>query len=146
MKLCDLIAEFINARIEEQGSAELCRAELAARFACVPSSVNYVISSRFTPELGYTVESRRGGGGYIRITRCAETGSCYLMHVVNAVGENIDAASCRAMLANMSARGVLDSREAALLSAATEALPAGLQGDRSRAAVFKNMLLSLASV
>ena len=51
------------------GTLELKRNDLAEKLGCVPSQINYVISSRFTPEMGYIVESRRGGGGYIRIIR-----------------------------------------------------------------------------
>ena len=75
MKLSDVIAEFINQMLEENGIAELRRAEIAERFSCVPSQINYVLSSRFTPELGYVVQSQRGGGGYIRITRCGGSGA-----------------------------------------------------------------------
>ncbi|MDR2665806.1 MAG: CtsR family transcriptional regulator, partial [Oscillospiraceae bacterium] len=68
--MSDAIAGFINDMLTgADGSAELQRAELANRFNCVPSQINYVISTRFSPERGYIVESRRGGGGYIRIRR-----------------------------------------------------------------------------
>ena len=70
MGISDIIANFILEEISEaEGTAELQRAELAQRFNCVPSQINYVISTRFSPEHGYIVESRRGGNGYIRITR-----------------------------------------------------------------------------
>ena len=69
MATSDLIARFIlDALDEANGIAELQRATLAEQFSCVPSQINYVISTRFSPERGYIVESRRGGGGYIRIT------------------------------------------------------------------------------
>ncbi|NLM61617.1 MAG: CtsR family transcriptional regulator, partial [Clostridiales bacterium] len=65
MGLSDLIAEFIhNALNASDGVLELQRSELAEYFGCVPSQINYVISTRFSPEHGYIVESRRGGGGY----------------------------------------------------------------------------------
>jgi transcriptional regulator CtsR len=68
MGISDIIANFILEEISEaEGTAELQRAELAQRFNCVPSQINYVISTRFSPEHGYIVESRRGGNGYIRI-------------------------------------------------------------------------------
>ena len=64
-----MIARFIQAELEEaNGVLELQRSDLAQRFGCVPSQINYVMSTRFSPEHGYIVESRRGGGGYIRIT------------------------------------------------------------------------------
>ena len=70
MGISDLIAAFIRESLEEtDGVLELQRSDLAERFNCVPSQINYVMSTRFSPEHGYIVESRRGGGGYIRIRR-----------------------------------------------------------------------------
>ncbi|MBQ6932674.1 MAG: CtsR family transcriptional regulator, partial [Clostridia bacterium] len=74
MNISNTIAKLIMDMLEaDGGSAEMQRNELAQLVGCVPSQINYVISSRFTPEQGYIVESRRGGGGYIRITRAAYT-------------------------------------------------------------------------
>ena len=74
MKVTDMIAAAILAALESQdGTAEIQRNELASRLGCVPSQISYVITSRFTPEQGYVVESRRGGGGYIRISRVRVT-------------------------------------------------------------------------
>lgn len=70
MRMSDMVAQRILELLKEQdGFAEIKRGELAEDLGCVPSQINYVLTSRFTPEHGYTVESRRGGGGYIRITR-----------------------------------------------------------------------------
>ena len=64
MRMSDLVAQYILNMLEAQdGSAEIRRNELAGSLGCVPSQINYVITSRFTPEQGYIVESRRGGGG-----------------------------------------------------------------------------------
>ena len=96
MRISDLVAEYIkNILDESNGTAEIQRNELANNIGCVPSQINYVISSRFTQENGYVVESRRGGGGYIRITRVhltTEKGGI-IMHVVNSVGETLDETS-----------------------------------------------------
>lgn len=82
MRISDAIAAYILHRIDEagDGSAELRRNELAEELGCVPSQINYVITSRFTPEQGYIVESRRGGGGYIRIHRVQYTPGCSPAH------------------------------------------------------------------
>ena len=70
MNLSELVALRILEMLDAAGGeAEIQRNELASSIGCVPSQINYVITSRFTPEQGYTVESRRGGGGYIRISR-----------------------------------------------------------------------------
>ena len=72
MGVSDRITAFITALLEEeQGNdwLELKRNELAQIFGCVPSQINYVISTRFNPQHGYEVESKRGGGGFIKIRR-----------------------------------------------------------------------------
>lgn len=97
MGTSDMIARFIQAELEEaNGVLELQRSDLAQRFGCVPSQINYVMSTRFSPEHGYIVESRRGGGGYIRITRVQVDRHTLLMHVINSVGDTLDLASARA--------------------------------------------------
>ena len=90
------------------GVLELQRSDLAQRFNCVPSQINYVMSTRFSPERGYIVESRRGGNGYIRITRVRVDRQTLLMHVINSVGETLDMASARAMIANLVESEALD--------------------------------------
>ena len=90
MKMSDVIENFIRELFENESSIELKRNELAGYFNCVPSQINYVISSRFTPEHGYIVESRRGGGGYIKITRVSFDKPSAIMHTVNHVGDDID--------------------------------------------------------
>lgn len=75
--LSDSIEDFIKALMEDeqdqQQAIELRRNELAEHFQCAPSQINYVLATRFTPDHGYVIESRRGGGGYIRIMRLAST-------------------------------------------------------------------------
>ncbi len=146
MGMSDLIAGFINEMLaEEDGVAELRRAELANRFNCVPSQINYVISTRFSPEHGYTVESRRGGGGYIRIQRVRSDPKQLIMHTINAVGNEIDFNTTAALASNAVNAGVLSPAAAQLILAATG--PAALravhpqQRDEVRAAIFKQMLL-----
>ena len=69
-RMSDIIEEFIKQLINEtDGVIEIQRNELPSYFKCVPSQINYVIDTRFTTERGYYVESRRGGGGHIRIKR-----------------------------------------------------------------------------
>jgi transcriptional regulator CtsR len=96
MRLSDLIAEQINRMLDESvdSTAEIQRNDFALRMGCVPSQINYVISSRFIPEQGYIVESRRGGGGYIRITRVQLDKSSAIMHIVNSIGEILSESPC----------------------------------------------------
>ena len=147
MATSDRIARFILDMLEEtDGMAELQRSVLADRFGCVPSQINYVISTRFSPEHGYVVESRRGGGGYIRITRVRSTPQELIMHTVNAVGDSLDAATARAFISNVLSAGVIDRQTARLLLAATgeSALRPVRPEDRDtvRASIFKHMLVT----
>ena len=66
MRISDIIEEFIKDLFEDTDNIEIQRNELAEHFNCVPSQINYVISTRFKPSQGYYVESKRGGGGYIK--------------------------------------------------------------------------------
>ena len=90
MGISDVIASFIQSALDEtDGVLELQRSDLAQRFNCVPSQINYVMSTRFSPEHGYIVESRRGGNGYIRITRVRTDRKTLLMHVINSIGDEL---------------------------------------------------------
>ena len=103
MGITDLIASFLQDSLEtaEDGVLEVQRSDLAQRFNCVPSQINYVMSTRFSPERGYIVESRRGGNGYIRITRVRVDRQTLMMHVINSLGDSVDLASARAILSNL---------------------------------------------
>lgn len=146
MRISDSVANYILELLNQAGGiAEIQRNELASFLGCVPSQINYVLTSRFTPEQGYLVESRRGGGGYIRITRLQLSTADMIMHIVNGVGESLDSATARAMLGNMVERGVLDRTSAELIGAAVSekslaAVPRELL-DAVRAMIYKNMLL-----
>ena len=146
MGISDLIADFINQSLKHSdGVLELRRSELADRFGCVPSQINYVISTRFSPEHGYIVESRRGGGGYIRITRVVVGKQTLIMHAINAVGGEIDPASAAAILTNLQGAGALSKKETRLIAAALseQALRGVAQENKAplRAAILKHMLL-----
>lgn len=148
MGISDVIAGFINEMLEsdENGCAEMQRSELAQRFGCVPSQINYVIHTRFSPEHGYTVESRRGGGGYIRIRRVCMNSRQLIMHTVNAVGEAIDQNTARAFLNNLLLGGAVDQKCAQLMMSALtdnalKCVPAACR-DEARACIFKQMLIN----
>ncbi len=146
--LADYIAQMIEEMLNrEGGTLELQRNELAGRLGCVPSQISYVISSRFTPERGYLIESRRGGGGCIRIVRKAMGRNEYLMHFFCAIGESIGEQEANAYLQNLLGNGSVTERECKLLfsalsGAALSELPPPLR-DRMRAGLFRRMILAL---
>ena len=148
MRISDSIADFISELLRREGEVELQRNLLADRFNCVPSQINYVISTRFTPEHGYVVESRRGGGGYIRITRLANPREVAMMHVVNSVGEGITDRGAAICLKNLSDAGLISPAEQQLISAAADdhalrAVPPELR-DRVRADILKRCIMRTA--
>ncbi len=120
MGISDLIASFLQDSLEmtEDGVLEVQRSDLAQRFNCVPSQINYVMSTRFSPERGYIVESRRGGNGFIRITQVRVDRQTLMMHVINTLGDQMDLPSARAILSNLVQSGALEEDVGqALLSA-----------------------------
>ena len=148
-RLSDIIEDFLKEMINDMnGSIEIQRNELASRFNCVPSQINYVISTRFTNEKGYYVESRRGGGGYITIRRLnPESAGDYIMHIITSLGDRITQHSCEVFINNFVDYDVIDNREAMLMKAATSDkalidVPSDKRDD-VRAAILKNMLTSL---
>lgn len=150
MKLSNIIEDFINDMLSQtvSGEIELKRNALADKFSCVPSQINYVISTRFSPERGYIVESRRGGGGYIKISRVTidENGSP-LMHVVNSIGDSISYSSAEAMINNCFGYDLLSEREAKLMICAISDKTLRLKQptlDAVRARVLKNMFVTIA--
>lgn len=148
MKLSDIIADMISQMLSEaDGIAEIQRNELANRLGCVPSQINYVITSRFTPEQGYMVESRRGGGGFIRITKVKLDRNNMLMHIINNVGGRMDAESARIFVSNLYEGGIVCEESARLLQAALSDIayrevPQEYK-DMLRASIFKRMLVTL---
>ena len=146
--LTDHIAQLIEEMLNERnGILELQRNEMANRIGCVPSQISYVISSRFTPERGYMIESRRGGGGCIRIVRKQMGRDEYLMHFFCAIGNAIDESDAVAYLDNLYGNGFITEREfliarASMSSTALSTLPPSLRGT-VRADIFKQILLSL---
>ncbi|MBE6990426.1 MAG: CtsR family transcriptional regulator [Ruminococcaceae bacterium] len=148
MGITDLIAGFIQAELDEAGGAlELQRSDLAQRFGCVPSQINYVMSTRFSPERGYIVESRRGGNGYIRITRVQVDRQTLLMHVINTLGDELDLPSARAIVTNLVESEAVDPLTGrALLSAVSDSalrtVPRESRG-ALRADITKQVLIHL---
>ena len=145
MGISDLIAGFIQEALDEtDGVLELQRSDLAQRFGCVPSQINYVMSTRFSPEHGYIVESRRGGGGYIKITKVQIGGSNAIMHIINSIGDELNANTARILLHNLLLDNLIDEKTAILMSAATsdkcysDVEPS--VRNNLRASIFKNML------
>lgn len=146
-QLSDTIERFIKELMSEEAHIELRRNELAQHFGCAPSQINYVLATRFSVDHGYLIESRRGGGGYVRIVRMhpREEGNL-LDALIKRVGNSIDEDTTNAIVQYLLDNKLVTSNEAALIRSATgkNALCLPVSGkDVLRAAVFKNMLIQV---
>ena len=147
MRISDLITQEIIKMLNEskENSVEIQRNVFANGIGCAPSQINYAISSRFTPEHGYIIESRRGGGGYIRITRLIMDHSSAIMHIVNSIGDSLDPMSARVLIENCLQSEIIDLDKARIMYAAmSNNVMSNIPTDKRnmvRAALLKEMLL-----
>ena len=152
MRLSDAIEQFIKELLNEESTeVELKRNELAEYFGCAPSQINYVLATRFSPDHGYLTESRRGGGGYIRIVRVVQTGSQRLMYLVNdRIGDSLGEEECARLISQLKEQKIVTADEAALMASAVSAralavpVPDALK-NAMRARMMKSMLMTVAA-
>ena len=146
-QLSDTIENFIKELMREDAHIDLRRNELAQHFGCAPSQINYVLATRFSLDHGYIIESRRGGGGYVRIVRIqTRSQGNFLEDLLNRVGNSVDEETANAIISNLYERSMITGHEASLLRAGVSrnalALPVSAK-DILRAAVFRNMLIQV---
>ena len=149
MGVTDRIEAFINELMRQQDSGEewleIGRNELASIFGCVPSQINYVISTRFSPEKGYAVQSKRGGGGCIRIRRVQSGGG--VAEVIDRIGTAVDEQTARAVVEYLHERGDISKKSGEIILAATCDASIPVQNPHRniiRASILKNALLTAA--
>jgi transcriptional regulator CtsR len=127
------------------GTAELQRNTLAEEIGCVPSAINYVIDSRFTTQHGYVVESRRGGGGFVRITRIDASEKLSIMHIVNSLPDALSENTVRLALENMLQANLITAPAMLLIKTATAERTLKRVAEEARplvrADIFKRMLV-----
>lgn len=145
-KLSNSIEEFINTLLEDSdGTLEIQRALIADRFNCAPSQINYVLTTRFTPYKGYYVESRRGGGGYIRIVRVqVENPKSTLQVFIEEIGDSITKDKADQLIDELLKREYINRREYEIIKVGISDRSLGMSGDfknEVRASILKNMVL-----
>lgn len=147
--LSNIIENFIKELLQatENGIIEIQRNEMAEYFECSPSQINYVLSTRFTPYKGYYIESRRGGGGYIKIIKVGiESNEDINNIIVNTIGDSITKSKAYHIIDGLLEENLISKREGEIIKVA--------MGDRSlsgsnesrntlRANILKNVLLIL---
>lgn len=147
MRLSEVIEQYIKDMFSDDDDfVEFGRNELAQYFNCVPSQINYVISTRFNPEKGYYVESRRGGGGNIKIKRINVTKDKYVMHIIKSINHDLTQQDAELLIQDLLDYEVISEIEYKLLRVATSDKVLNLPKeyrDAVRTRVFKNMILNL---
>lgn len=147
--ISDLIEKYLKKLIEasQQGQVEIQRNELAERFDCVPSQINYVLTTRFSVEHGFIVESRRGGGGFVRIIKVPMDEKVDVVcQLCDLIGGNISQQGAEGITRRLLEKDLITEREAAMIRAALSrdilriALPAR---DQLRALILKAMIVSI---
>lgn len=143
--LSDSIEIFIKELMAESGRVAVQRNELAQHFACAPSQINYVLATRFTLDRGYTIVSRRGGGGYILITRVDMERDRLLHQLALSIEGQLPLRSALSIIARLHEAGGLTDREAALMQAAMANcnLPTEELQNTARANVLRGMVMAL---
>ena len=117
--ISDIIETYLKTILAQEAAVEIRRAEIARRFNCVPSQINYVIKTRFTPARGYIVESKRGGGGYIRITKIESNDkSAFLNHLKKLTGKQVSQQNAERIIAGLYDNELITLREKKLIMSA----------------------------
>lgn len=119
--MSDLIEEYFKQVLAEEGSVEIQRNKVADLFNCVPSQINYVINTRFTMQHGYVVESKRGGGGYIRIVEIQlNKNKDQLEEIKEIVGEHLSQKDAEIIIKTLFENELMTQREASIMLAAVD--------------------------
>ena len=145
-RISNIIERFIKQMLEEaeNGIIKIGRNELAEQFGCAPSQINYVLTTRFTPYKGYYIESRRGGGGYIKIMKVGIEDEDIKDLIINVIGDSITKNKAQHLIESLREEEIISKREEMLMKAAIEdtALASVTTGrNKLRADILKNMLL-----
>jgi len=147
-RLTNLIEEFIKEMLEEKsGILEFQRNELASFFKCTPSQINYVLETRFTVEKGYYIESRKGGGGYVKVIKLDTSPDDYLKKLIkDGIGEKISQNDAFLIIRNIKEKNIIEDREAYIIRSILNDKFLNVEQelrDRIRANILKAILSAL---
>ena len=147
--ISDVIEIYLKKIFEmsQNDTLEIKRSEIADKFQCVPSQINYVINTRFTIERGYLVESKRGGGGYIRIMKVQSYDDVDLIdQILSLIGMRVSQAAAEGMISRLVEEEIINNREAKIMMSVIDRsviyidLP---ERDELRSRILKAMLTTL---
>ncbi len=146
-KLSNLIEDFIKKLLEDanNGVIEIQRNELAQFFDCAPSQINYVLTTRFSSDRGYYIESRRGGGGYIKIIKVNINRDKYIQNLIlNIIGDSITKTKAYGIIESFLEEDIITEREYNIMKVVlADRTLDSVNCDKNvvRADILKNMLL-----
>ena len=146
--ISETIEQFIIATLGENDSVDISRNSLAEYFSCAPSQINYVLDTRFTVDRGFVKESRRGGGGFIKISKLnTEDKNQYVNNLVlESVGDELTFKRFCQILTKLTEESILSENERKIIEIALSddslSMPFAIK-DRVRAKAFKNILINL---
>ncbi|GGH85487.1 transcriptional regulator CtsR [Pullulanibacillus pueri] len=145
--ISDIIEEHIKEILGNYGEIEIKRSEMAEKFQCVPSQINYVLKTRFSLERGYVVESKRGGGGYIKIVKVKPINEMELIdQMIEFIDDHITQTRSQAMIVRLFEEELITQREAKLMISAIDRSVINLSiplRDKVRANILRAMLQAL---
>ncbi len=141
--IADLIEEYILRRLSEQqdGKVELRRTDIAHEISCAPSQISYVLSTRFTQDKGFVVESRRGLGGFIRIVQVPLRNLIY-QDMLEKITEDTDYMEVQAMIRYLLKNQMISAREAALLIQTASSAYENLEQEK-RVQLIRSLFITL---
>lgn len=147
--ISDIIERYLKEVLNgsDQDTVEIKRSEIADKFSCVPSQINYVINTRFTIEKGYVVESKRGGGGYIRIIKVKPENHAQLIdHMLDLIPRRIPQGTAENLVIRLVEEKVITRREAKLMLSVLDRSVLSIdlpQRDELRTRILKALLMTL---
>lgn len=145
--ISDIIEQFILKTMGDDESVDISRNELATFFSCAPSQINYVLETRFTVDKGFVKESRRGGGGYIKISKINLDNDEYVSNLIlESVGDELSQKRFSQILEKLRNEKIISDKEKEIIFSALSdlslAMPFTIK-DNIRAKAFKNVLTTL---
>ncbi|MGL5313745.1 MAG: CtsR family transcriptional regulator [Peptostreptococcaceae bacterium] len=149
--MTDIIEEFIKNLMKDNSTIQIQRNELANLFNCAPSQINYVLTTRFTADRGYYIESKKGGGGYVQIIKMQSDKQSHLEQLIKErIGTQISYKRAKDILDGLEEMDLINEKEMKIILYSIDekalCVPASEQKEEVRANVLKNIIGGLLSI
>lgn len=149
--ISDIIEKFIKNLMEDSNTVQIQRNELANLFDCAPSQINYVLTTRFSREKGYEVQSKKGGGGYVKIEKISKLNQEQILHILHKnIDKEITYIQGKVVVKWLLDKNLINNRESKIILCAIDdkSLNSPICGlnDIVRAKILKNMIEELFNI